>query len=231
MSILRVLGLDYGDKTVGVAVSDPFGWTAQGVEIIRRNSPVEYKQSLGRISELIAEYNVEKIVLGFPRNMDGSEGPRCEKTLAYKERLEKRFKPMEVILWDERLSTVAADRYMMSAEMDHFERKSVIDKMAAVFILQGYLDSVRNENEKEAEEEYDTIVLEDDDGTETEYDITDEAELDGTVYIFVSESGVKEGECLILKEAEDEDGDICYEVVEDETELEKAEKLFKKSIN
>ena len=153
MIVLRVLGLDYGDKTVGVAVSDPFGWTAQGVEIIRRNSPVEYKQSLGRISELIAEYNVEKIVLGFPRNMDGSEGPRCEKTLAYKERLEKRFKPMEVILWDERLSTVAADRYMMSAEMDHFERKSVIDKMAAVFILQGYLDSVRNETAKEAEEE------------------------------------------------------------------------------
>jgi len=227
---LRVLGLDYGDKTVGVAVSDPFGWTAQGVEIIRRNSPVEYKQSLGRISELIAEYNVEKIVLGFPRNMDGSEGPRCEKTLAYKERLEKRFKPMEVILWDERLSTVAADRYMMSAEMDHFERKSVIDKMAAVFILQGYLDSVRNETAKEAEEEYDTIVLEDDDGTETEYDITDEAESGGDVYIFVRESGKKDGECLILKEVEDEDGDICYEVVEDENELEKAEKLFNKSI-
>jgi len=228
--VLRVLGLDYGDKTVGVAVSDPFGWTAQGVEIIRRNSPVEYKQSLGRISELIAEYNVEKIVLGFPRNMDGSEGPRCEKTLAYKERLEKRFKPMEVILWDERLSTVAADRYMMSAEMDHFERKSVIDKMAAVFILQGYLDSVRNETAKEAEEEYDTIVLEDDDGTETEYDITDEAESGGDVYIFVRESGKKDGECLILKEVEDEDGDICYEVVEDENELEKAEKLFNKSI-
>ena len=229
MSILRILGLDYGDKTVGVAVSDPFGWTAQGVEIIRRNSPVEYKQSLGRISELIAEYGVEKIVLGFPRNMDGSEGPRCEKTLAYKERLEKRFKPMEVILWDERLSTVAADRYMMSAEMDHFERKSVIDKMAAVFILQGYLDSVRNEAEKEDEEEYDTIVLEDDDGTETEYDITDEAEEDGTVYIFVRESGKKDGAWLILKEVEDEDGDICYEEVEDETELEKAKKIFNKA--
>jgi len=224
---LRILGLDYGDKTVGVAVSDPFGWTAQGVEIIRRNSPVEYKQSLGRITELMAEYNVEKIVLGFPRNMDGSEGPRCEKTLAYKERLEKRFKPVEVVLWDERLSTVAADRYMISAEMDHFERKSVIDKMAAVFILQGYLDSVRNETEKE--EEYDTIVLEDDDGSETEYDITDEAELDGIVYIFVRESGRKEdAECLILKEVEDEDGDICYEVVEEKNELEKAEKLFNK---
>ncbi|MBR5468507.1 MAG: Holliday junction resolvase RuvX [Firmicutes bacterium] len=226
---MRILGLDYGDKTVGVAVSDPFGWTAQGVEIIRRNSPVEYKQSLGRISELISEYGVEKIVLGFPRNMDGSEGPRCEKTLAYKERLEKRFKPMEVILWDERLSTVAADRYMMSAEMDHFERKSVIDKMAAVFILQGYLDSVRNEAEKEEEEEYDTIVLEDDDGTETEYDITDEAEEDGTVYIFVRASGKKDGAWLILKEVEDEDGDICYEEVEDETELEKAKKIFNKA--
>ena len=78
---MRILGLDYGDKTVGVAVSDIFGWTAQGVEIIRRNNPMEYKQSLGRLAQLIEEYNVEKIVLGFPKNMDGSEGARCEKTL------------------------------------------------------------------------------------------------------------------------------------------------------
>lgn len=232
MNNLRILGLDYGDKTVGVAISDPFGWSAQGIEIIRRNSPEEYKQSLGRISELIEEYNVEKIVLGFPRNMNGTEGPRCEKTLAYKEKIEKRFQKIEVILWDERLSTVAADRYMMSAEMDHFERKKVIDKMAAVFILQGYLDSIRNTNDK-TEEEFDTIVLEDDDGTETEYNITDEIEIDGVSYIFVVECGKtdNEAECLILKEVEDEEGDICYECVEDEIELKKAENKFNKRIN
>ena len=96
---MRILGLDYGDKTIGVAVSDPFGWTAQGVEIIRRTNENEYKKSLSRIAELIAQYEVEKIVLGFPKNMDNTEGPRCEKTRAFKERLEKRFQNIPVILW------------------------------------------------------------------------------------------------------------------------------------
>ncbi len=218
---MRILGLDYGDKTVGVSVSDPFGWSAQGVEIIRRNSPDEYKQSLGRIEELINEYIIEKIVLGFPRNMDGSEGARCEKTLAYKERIEKRFPKIEVILWDERLSTVAADRYMMSADLGHDKRKSVIDKMAAVFILQGYLDYMRNEKDRIDEDEKEIIVLEDDDSQE---------EKDGVVYIFaVKTEGEKE--YIIMKEVLDEDGDICYETLEDETEINMAKILFKSSID
>ena len=145
---MRILGLDYGDKTVGVAVSDIFGWTAQGVEIIRRNNPMEYKQSLGRLAQLIEEYNVEKIVLGFPKNMDGSEGARCEKTLEYKKRIENRFRNIPVELWDERLSTVAAQRFLHEADYDIKRSKSVIDKMAAVFILQGYLDSIRIKEEK-----------------------------------------------------------------------------------
>lgn len=145
---MRILGLDYGDKTVGVAVSDIFGWTAQGVEIIRRNNPMEYKQSLGRLAQLIEEYNVEKIVLGFPKNMDGSEGARCEKTLEYKKRIENRFRNIPVELWDERLSTVAAQRVLHEADYDIKKSKSVIDKMAAVFILQGYLDSIRIKEEK-----------------------------------------------------------------------------------
>ncbi len=227
---MRILGLDYGDKTVGVSVSDPFGWSAQGVEIIRRNSPDEYKQSLGRIEELINEYSIEKIVLGFPRNMDGSEGARCEKTLAYKERIEKRFPKIEVILWDERLSTVAADRYMMSADLGHDKRKSVIDKMAAVFILQGYLDYMRNEKDRIDEDEKEIIVLEDDDGTEEEYYIDSQEEKDGVVYIFaVKVEGEKE--YIIMKEVLDEDGDICYETLEDETEIDEAKILFKSSID
>lgn len=145
---MRILGLDYGDKTVGVAVSDIFGWTAQGVEIIRRNNPMEYKQSLGRLAQLIEEYNVEKIVLGFPKNMDGSEGARCEKTLEYKKRIENRFRNIPIELWDERLSTVAAQRFLHEADYDIKKSKSVIDKMAAVFILQGYLDSIRIKEEK-----------------------------------------------------------------------------------
>ncbi len=138
---MRILGLDLGDKTVGVAVSDAFGWTAQGLEIIKRNNPSEHKQSLGRLAEIIDEYGVEEIVLGYPKNLDNSEGERCEKTKAYKVYLEKRFPKIPVILWDERFSTVAANNSMMEAGLNHDKRKSVIDKMAAVFILQGYLDS------------------------------------------------------------------------------------------
>lgn len=137
---MRILGLDYGDKTIGVAVSDPFGWTAQGVEIIRRTNENEYKKSLARLAELIAQYEVEKIVLGFPKNMDNTEGPRCEKTRAFKERLERRFQNIPVILWDERMSTIAAERSLLEADMSRAKRKNVIDKMAAVHILQGFLD-------------------------------------------------------------------------------------------
>lgn len=120
---MRILGLDYGDKTIGVAVSDPFGWTAQGVEIIRRTNENEYKKSLSRIAELIAQYEVEKIVLGFPKNMDNTEGPRCEKTRAFKERLEKRFQNIPVILWDERMSTIAAERSLLEADMSRAKEK------------------------------------------------------------------------------------------------------------
>ncbi|WMI81498.1 Holliday junction resolvase RuvX [Anaerotignum sp. MB30-C6] len=138
---MRILGLDYGDKTIGVAVSDPLGWTAQGVEIIRRDNPAEYKKSLKRLAELVEEYNPEGIVLGYPKNLDNSEGERCVKTKAFAERVEKRFPKVELVLWDERFSTIAAERALREADLSHEKRKSVIDKMAAVHILQGYLDS------------------------------------------------------------------------------------------
>lgn len=141
MENLRILGLDYGDKTVGVAVSDPFGWTAQGLEIIRRTNENEYKKNIERIRELIVQYEVESIVLGYPKNMDNTEGTRCEKTKAFKEKLEKAFPLVPVILWDERMSTIAANRSLLEANLNSGKRKSVIDKMAAVYILQGYLDS------------------------------------------------------------------------------------------
>lgn len=142
---MRILGLDYGDKTIGVAVSDPFGWTAQGVEIIRRETPEEYKKSLRRLAELMEEYQAETIVLGYPKNLDNSEGERCEKTKVFFVRLQNRFPKAEVILWDERFSTVAAERSLREAQLNHDKRKSVIDKMAAVHILQGYLDSRNRE--------------------------------------------------------------------------------------
>ncbi len=137
----RIMGLDYGDKTVGVAISDPLGITAQGKEIIRRERPDKLRRTCARIEELIQEYEVEKIVLGLPKNMDGSEGIRVEKTKAFQEMIERRT-GLEVVLWDERLTTVAADRYMDEAGIKGDKRKAIVDEIAAVFILQGYLDSI-----------------------------------------------------------------------------------------
>lgn len=137
---MRILGLDFGEKTIGVAISDPFGWTAQGLEIIRRDKEESVNKSIERIREIIKEYNVEKIVLGYPKNMNNSIGERGEKTEAFKQKLEKHFKNIPVCLWDERLSTMGAERSLLEADLSRKKRKSVIDKMAAVFILQGYLD-------------------------------------------------------------------------------------------
>ncbi len=137
---MRIMGLDFGSKTVGVAVSDELLITAQGLEIVRRKSEGKLRQTLARIEELIQEYQVEKIVLGYPKNMNNSEGIRCEKTLEFKEMLERRA-GLPVVLWDERLTTVAADRAMMEASIRREDRRNYVDKIAAVFILQGYLDS------------------------------------------------------------------------------------------
>ena len=120
---MRILGLDFGSKTVGVAVSDELLITAQGVEIIRRKSPSKLRQTLARIDELVGEYGVERIVLGYPKNMNNTEGDRCEKTKEFKEFLEKRCN-LPVILWDERLTTVAADNSMMEMGIRREHRRS-----------------------------------------------------------------------------------------------------------
>ena len=133
------MGLDFGSKTVGVAISDPLFLTAQGIEIVRRKAPGKLRQTLARINELKEEYEVGKIVLGFPKNMNNTEGERCEKTLEFKEMLEKRT-GLEVVLWDERLTTVEADRTMMQVGIRRENRKEYVDELAAIFILQGYLD-------------------------------------------------------------------------------------------
>jgi putative Holliday junction resolvase len=140
---MRILGLDYGTKTVGVAVSDDLLLTAQGVEIIRRKSPSKLRQTLARIEELVAAYGVERIVLGYPKNMNNTEGERCEQTKEFKEMLERRT-GLEVVLWDERLTTVAADMSMMEMGIRRENRKEYVDEIAAIFILQGYLDYLRN---------------------------------------------------------------------------------------
>ncbi|GIN55870.1 Holliday junction resolvase RuvX [Lederbergia ruris] len=136
---MRIMGLDVGSKTVGVAISDEMGWTAQGIETI----PIdEEKNNLGfnRIKQVIEEYHVEKIVVGFPKNMNNTIGPRGQASKSYAEKLETQFQ-LPVLLWDERLSTMAAERVLLAADVSRKKRKKVIDKMAAVMILQGYLDS------------------------------------------------------------------------------------------
>ena len=138
---MRILGLDYGSKTVGVAVSDPLGLTAQGVETIWRKQENKLRQTLARIEELVSEYHVEKIVLGYPKNMNNTIGERAQKSLEFKEMLERRT-GLEVIMWDERLTTVEANRTLMEASVRRENRKQYLDQLAAVFILQGYLDSL-----------------------------------------------------------------------------------------
>ncbi len=138
---MRIMGLDYGSKTIGVSISDPLGLTAQGIETIERKNEDKLRQSFARIESLISEYEVEKIVLGFPKNMNNSVGERGEKTLLFKEQLERRVN-LEVILWDERLTTVEANRTLIEGNIRREERKKYVDKLAAIFILQGYLDSV-----------------------------------------------------------------------------------------
>ena len=137
------MGLDYGSKTIGVAVSDPMGLTAQGLEIIRREEENKLRKSLRRIEELVQEYQVEEIVLGFPKNMNNTIGERAEKSLQLKEPLERRL-GLPVVMWDERLTTVEADRTLIEAGVRRENRKKYVDMIAAVFILQGYLDAKAN---------------------------------------------------------------------------------------
>ena len=138
---MRIMGLDYGEKTVGVAVSDPLGLTAQGIETIFRKEENKLRKTCARIEELIREYGVERIVLGLPKHMNNDIGNRAEQSLEFGEMLKRRT-GLEVVMWDERLTTVEAERTLIENKVRREDRKKYIDKIAAVFILQGYLDSI-----------------------------------------------------------------------------------------
>ena len=147
--MIRIMGLDFGSKTVGVAVSDPLGITAQGIEIVRRTSENKLRKTLARIEALVAEYQVTEFVLGLPKNMNNTSGERVEKTMEFKAMLERRT-GLPVHMWDERLTTVAADRTLIEAGVRRENRKEYVDMLAAVYILQGYLDSFeRKKNDEE----------------------------------------------------------------------------------
>lgn len=136
---MRTMGLDVGSKTIGVAISDALGWTAQGIETVKIDEAAGLF-GFKRIQELVKEHEVTKIVIGLPKNMNNSLGPRAEASQRYADMLSRRV-DAEIVFWDERLSTMAAERVLLEADVSRGKRKKVIDKMAAVMILQGYLDS------------------------------------------------------------------------------------------
>ena len=138
---MRIMGLDYGSRTVGVAVSDPLKITAQAVETITRKDENKLRRTCARIEELIDEYQVEKIVLGLPKHMNNDIGDRAEKSIEFGRMLERRT-GLEVVMWDERLTTVEAERTLIDIRIGRENRKKYVDQIAAVFILQGYLDSL-----------------------------------------------------------------------------------------
>lgn len=136
---MKIMGLDVGSKTVGVAISDALGWTAQGIETVKIDEAAG-EFGMERIGELVKEHNVTEFVVGYPKNMNNTIGPRGEASENYKKLLEDTF-GFPVKLWDERMTTMAAERMLIEADVSRKKRKLVIDKMAAVMILQGYLDS------------------------------------------------------------------------------------------
>ncbi len=135
---MRILGLDVGDRTIGIAASDALLFTAQGIETIRRTY---LERDLERLGQLVVEYEADTLVVGLPKNMDGTQGERCEIVRSFADEIRTVLPQVKIVFWDERLSTVAATKSLIAADVSRAKRKKVIDKMAAVFILQGYLDS------------------------------------------------------------------------------------------
>ena len=140
---MRILGIDYGDKNIGVSISCPARILALGAGTIRRDSPESFKKPILQLREIIREHGVCKAILGFPKNMDGSLGERCEKTLEFRDRLQRNFKSLEIILWDERMSSLSQERAMAELGLSREKIKKNIDEASAIYILQGYLDSQR----------------------------------------------------------------------------------------
>jgi putative Holliday junction resolvase len=234
---MRTLALDYGDKRIGVAVSDPLGILAVGLETIRRMDSGGLKKSLIRLRELVKQYDVGEILVGYPKNMNNTEGVRCEKTRAFKDRLEIYFNGMPVILWDERLSTVAAMRSMASLSAE--KRDRIVDRIAAVYILQGYLDwknmhkVVKEVNSLDGfdddQNDYSIITMLDENGESVDFVVLDEASYNGTDYLLVlEEESVDDdaAEASIIKAVNTEGEDVIYEFVEDDEEFNAVAGLF-----
>ncbi|MBQ3105579.1 MAG: Holliday junction resolvase RuvX [Lachnospiraceae bacterium] len=242
---MRIMGLDYGSKTVGVAISDALLMTAQSKEIIRRKQENKLRRTLARIEELILQYEVEEIVLGLPVNMDDTQGERVVRTREFKEMLERRT-GLAVLLWDERLTTVEADSLMIEAGLSREERKERIDKVAASLILQEYLDErsrrikegraggqnrqlggFPTESRVETGMKQEKITFYPENEDPVEFYVLEQTRLAGTDYLLVTDTEDEEGEALILKDlSSPEETESIYAIVSDDKELEAVAGVF-----
>jgi len=250
---MRILGLDYGDARIGVAISDMLGWTAQGLTVIPRKNPIDLKHSIAEIAKISADYQVKTIVVGYPKNMNNTEGESCAKVLAFKKKLAKAVPDADVVLFDERLTTVMAQRMFADADEAAGKRRNNVDKVAASLILQGYLDRQKNntlsgdkettmdlensnsfdENDDlemlEGEMEFETIVMTDEDGNDVEYVIIDEfihEDVNYLIMVQADNADDDEAEAVIFKQVEASDEEFIYEEI-DENEYNNLEPILK----
>lgn len=223
---MRMIGLDYGSKTVGVAVSDPTGFLAVPVETIKREEEVNLKQTVRRIRALCEEYDVHTIVLGLPKNMNGTLGERAEKTLAFQKRLQRDLYLVDILLWDERLTTRQAEIPMIEAGMRYAKRKEVVDQMAAALILQSYLDAHQNQSKEEDKmdqfqlQDLDWIIVTDPvEEISMDMEVVDYAEMDEAQYILAIPAYDEEEEAEAELE-DDDDAAYIFKICKDEEEAE-----------
>ena len=224
---MRIIGLDVGTKTVGVALSDPLGITAQPFETITRKDNNKLRRTYARIEQIISEYDVTEIVVGYPKNMDDTIGERAKACEEFAAALERRT-GLPVTLWDERLTTVEADEVLEECGMRRENRKTVIDQLAAVFILRGYMES-KQKSYLEDLFFMDKLEFIDENGEKTQFYVIEETRINGINYLLVSESDNEdeEAEAYILKDTSDAASEeAVYEFVEEDSELEVVGKVF-----
>lgn len=235
---MRILGIDYGDRRIGLALSDELGWTAAGFLVLERKNPIDHKACIGAIARIISEHSIKTIVVGYPLNMDGSEGENCRKVKVFAGQLKKALLDVDIIFYDERLSTSRAQQIFHQQGTNEKKRGAgSIDKKAAEIILQGYLDAQKNIKDKEEKEkmanvnddslfdiddvEMESLIVTDDEGNELEYVIIDEFTHNSVNYMVMMKADELENdevEAAIFKQvpADDEDEFAFEEITEDE---------------
>jgi len=231
---MRTLGLDYGDVRIGVAISDPLGVTSQGLIVVTRKNPIDLSASIEQIAEIVRQYQVSVIVLGYPKNMNNSEGENCKKVLAFKDKLGRALPDIPIKLFDERLTTGRAVRVFNEVNLAKHRRKKSVDKMAAAIILQDYLDLKEKNMDFEerdfdgedfdlTEDEFETIVMTDDEGNEAEYMVIDEFMHNLKNYLIMikaEDADEDEAEATIFRQVAADDEEFVYEEISEDEYIE-----------